>query len=72
MLVSKGTRSFNQRNALSWSVYPPGNAHISHLGKRKFIFKSADWQKDMLVPWRVDMFEAFHEIKVGIELAQQL
>ena len=33
--------------------YPPGNDHISHLGKRKFIFKMP-FLGDMLVPWRVN------------------
>ena len=32
--------------------YPPGNDHISHLGKRKIIFKLA-LGRDMLVPRRV-------------------
>ena len=32
--------------------YPPGNWYISHLGKRKIIFKYAGNQGDMLIPWR--------------------
>ncbi len=35
-----------------WYCYPPGNDHISHLGKRKIIFKSV-LVGHMLVPWRV-------------------
>ena len=32
--------------------YPPGDGYISHLGKRKIIFKMP-FLGDMLVPWRV-------------------
>ena len=32
--------------------YPPGNDHISHLGKRKILFK-IPFLGDMLIPWRV-------------------
>ena len=35
--------------------YPPGNGYISHLGKRKIIFKML-FLGDMLVPWRVLYF----------------
>ena len=34
-------------------IYPIGNDHISHLGKRKVIFKSTFWKRDFLVPRRV-------------------
>ena len=39
-------------NDLGKLLYPPGNFHISHLGKRKIIFKMPFFG-DMLVPWRV-------------------
>ena len=29
--------------------YPPGNDHISHLGKRKVIDSKVPWEKDMLL-----------------------
>ena len=44
------------------SSYPPG-INISHLGKRKIIFKRDFWW-DMLVPWRVNLM--FFEIFRGI------
>ena len=34
------------------NMYPPGKDHISHLGKRKIIFKMP-FLGNMLVPWRV-------------------
>ena len=41
------------------SIYPPGNySNISHLGKRKIIFKMP-LKGDMLVPRRVILLESF-------------
>ena len=39
--------------------YPPGKDHISHLGKRKIIFKMP-FLGDMLVPWRVVFWKFDH------------
>ena len=38
---------------LSYWIYPPGNGYISHLGKRKIIFKMP-FSGDMLVSWMVN------------------
>ena len=34
-------------------IYPPGNDHISHLGKRNIILSATDLVGDMLVPWYI-------------------
>ena len=43
------------KNLANCAYYiPPQGINISHLGKRKIIFKSGFWW-DMLVPWRVNI-----------------
>ena len=43
--------------------------NISHLGKRKIVFK-VPWEKDMLVPWRVNEF-CFLILMVALSLDTQ-
>ena len=48
-------------------AHPPKNyCNISHLGKRQIIFK-VPWEKDMLVPWRVNEF-CFFILMVALSL----
>ena len=55
-------------------VIPSREPTYPHLGKRKIIFKSAGWEKDMLVPWRVDLknFEPAQDWKFYVVFAQFL
>ena len=54
-----GCHLWNRLKNYTLKRYPPGNDHISQLGKRKIIFQMP-FLVDMLVPWRAPHVQFSH------------